>query len=89
MAKMAGPRPESERGRRGEKGERGERGERGEPGYRPEQIAQLIDVVEHLQDESVISIKRIADIQAQLDKTLKALQDLGSKAGRQRKRRSR
>ena len=34
-----------------------------------------------------MSFKRIAQMQVQLDATLKALKDMGDRAGRQRKRR--
>ena len=43
--------------------------------------------VEKLQREAAIQFTRIAQIQVQVDRTLKALKEMGEKAGRQRKKR--
>ena len=66
-------------GARGPKGHRGERGERGEPGIAPQVLAELITTVEALRAESEIQLRRIADLQAQLDITLAHLKHLGSR----------
>ena len=57
------------------------------PGAKPGQIRAIIDSVEKLQDENAMTVKRTGQIQMQLDQTLKALKDMGDRAGRQRKKR--
>jgi hypothetical protein len=47
----------------------------------------MIEDIEKIQDEAAIQFKRIAQIQVQIDATLKALKDMGERAGRQRKKR--
>jgi hypothetical protein len=74
------------RGPRGLKGKRGAEGKRGAPGIEPTEIHVIIESVEKLQDETAVTVKRIAQIQLQIDQTLKALKDMGDRAGRQRKR---
>jgi hypothetical protein len=86
MAKKAGnlkPR----RGPRGFAGTRGLTGKRGAPGIKPTEIHAIIKDIEAIQDEAALQFKRIAQMQVQLDMTLKALKDMGDRAGRQRKRR--
>ena len=75
------------RGRRGPKGKRGVEGKRGAPGVEPAEIHGIIASVERLQDETGVTVKRIAQIQLQIDQTLKALKEMGDRAGRQRKKR--
>ena len=75
------------RGARGPKGKRGVEGKRGAPGVEPSEIHNIIESVEKLQDETGVTVKRIAQIQLQIDQTLKALKDMGDRAGRQRKKR--
>jgi hypothetical protein len=43
--------------------------------------------MEKLQSDAAIQFTRIAQIQAQVDQTLKALKEMGERAGRQRKKR--
>jgi hypothetical protein len=69
------------------RGPRGFEGKRGAPGIEPAEINAIIDKIEEIQDEAAVSFKRIAQIQVQLDATLKALKDMGDRAGQQRKRR--
>jgi hypothetical protein len=83
MAKVT----EWQRGPRGLKGKRGAEGKRGAPGIEPSEIQALIEDMEKVRDEAAVQFKRIAQIQVQLDATLKALKDMGDRAGRQRKRR--
>jgi len=68
------------------RGPRGERGFQGPPGVSPSTLADLIRTVEELHADAGIQFKRIAQLQAQLDLTLKTLHDMGEKAGRQRKK---
>ena len=75
------------RGPRGPKGKRGAEGKRGAPGIEPTAIHVIIESVEKLQDETAVTVKRIGQIQLQIDQTLKALKDMGDRAGRQRKKR--
>jgi hypothetical protein len=75
------------RGPRGLKGTRGAEGKRGAPGIEPAQIHAIIRSVEKLHDETTLTVKRIAQIQVQIDQTLKALKELGDRAGHQRKKR--
>jgi len=75
------------RGPRGLKGKRGVEGKRGAPGIEPTEIHVIIESVEKLQDETAVTVKRIAQIQLQIDQTLQALKDMGDRAGRQRKKR--
>lgn len=74
-------------GPRGLKGKRGAEGQRGAPGIEPTAIHGIIESVEKLHDETALTVKRIAQIQLQIDQTLKALKDMGDRAGRQRKKR--
>lgn len=77
MAKKAGT----------QRGPRGLKGRRGAPGISPDTLKTLIHHMEKLQAEADIQFKRIAQIQVQVDATLKALKDMGEKAGRQHKKR--
>ena len=61
------------RGPKGERGERGEPGEPGAPGITPDTLSELVKTVEALRTESEIQLRRIADLQAQLDVTLARL----------------
>ena len=61
------------RGPKGERGERGEPGEPGAPGITPDTFSELVKTVEALRTESEIQLRRIADLQAQLDVTLARL----------------
>jgi hypothetical protein len=70
-----------------QRGPRGFAGKRGAPGIEPNEIHAIIENIEKIQDEATVSFKRIAQMQVQLDATLKALKDMGDRAGRQRKRR--
>ena len=72
---------------KGRRGPRGIQGKRGAPGAKPGVIRAIIDSVEKLQDENALTVKRTGQIQMQLDQTLKALKDMGDRAGRQRKKR--
>ena len=45
--------------------------------------------MEKLQADAAIQFTRIAQMQAQVDETLKALKEMGEKAGRQRKNKKR
>jgi hypothetical protein len=76
-----------QRGPRGLKGQRGAEGKRGVPGIEPAEIHAIIENIEKVRYEAAVQFKRIAQIQVQLDATLKALKDMGDRAGRQRKRR--
>jgi hypothetical protein len=69
---------------KGRRGPRGEQGRRGAPGIEPEEINKIIADIEAIQDEASGQFKRIAQMQVQIDATLKALKDLGERAGRQR-----
>ena len=73
------------RGPRGLKGKRGAQGKRGAPGIEPAEIHSLTEEIQQVRDEADVQFKRIAQIQVQLDATLKALKDMGDRAGRQRK----
>ena len=73
--------------RKARRGPRGFTGKRGAPGIEPTEIHAVIKDIETIQDEAVVQFKRIAQMQVQLDMTLKALKDMGDRAGRQRKRR--
>ena len=75
------------RGARGPKGKRGVEGKQGAPGIEPAEIHVIIESVEKLQDETGLTVKRIAQIQLQIDQTLKALKEMGDRAGHQRKKR--
>jgi hypothetical protein len=82
-----GKKTEGRRGPRGPKGKRGVEGKRGVPGIEPADIHAIIENIEKVRDEAAVQFKRIAQIQVQLDVTLKALKDMGDRAGRQRKKR--
>ena len=69
------------------RGPRGHEGKRGVPGIAPEEIHAIIANIEKVQDEATLQFKRIAQIQVQLDATLRALKDMGDRAWQQRKRR--
>jgi hypothetical protein len=43
--------------------------------------------MEKLQSDAAIQFTRIAQIQAQVDQTLKALKEMGERAGQQRRKR--
>ena len=75
------------RGPRGFVGKRGFTGKRGAPGIEPTEIHGIKRDIETTQDEAARQFKRIAQMQVQIDMTLKALKDMGDRAGRQRKRR--
>jgi hypothetical protein len=68
------------------RGPRGLEGRRGVPGIEPQEIHTIIGDIEKIQSEAALQFKRIAQIQVQIDTTLRALKDLGDRAGRQRKR---
>lgn len=68
------------------RGPRGLEGKRGVPGIEPHEIHAMIGDIEKIQSEAALQFKRIAQIQVQIDTTLRALKDLGDRAGRQRKR---
>jgi hypothetical protein len=68
------------------RGPRGLEGKRGAPGIEPKEIHAIIENIEKIQDEAALQFKRTAQIQMQIDATLKALKDLGERAGRQRKK---
>jgi hypothetical protein len=70
-----------------QRGPRGHEGKRGAPGIEPKEIHAMIEDIEKIQDEAAIQFRRIAQIQVQIDATLKALKDMGERAGRQRKKR--
>ena len=59
--------PRGVHGERGERGQRGERGAQGAPGISPQALTDLIDTVRQLRADSEIQLRRIADLQAQLD----------------------
>ena len=67
------------------RGPRGLEGKRGIPGIEPQAIHVIIGDIEKIQSEAAVQFQRIAQIQVQIDTTLKALKDLGDRAGRQRK----
>ena len=88
---MAKRRPE-----RGVRGPKGQRGERGAPGITPAALRAIIaDIrqihadLEQVHADATIQFERIAQLQAQLDRALKALQEMGEKAGRSRQQRKR
>jgi len=69
------------------RGPRGFEGKRGAPGIEPNEIRAIVEHIEKIQDEATVSFKRIAQMQVQLDATLKALKEMGDRAGQQRKKR--
>ena len=73
--------------RKKRRGPRGAVGKPGAPGIAPKEIHTIIENIEQIQVEATIQFKRIAQIQMQMDETLKALKDMGERAGRQRKKR--
>ena len=66
-------------------GPRGAKGKPGAPGITPEAVKTLIRNMEKTQADAAIQFTRIAQIQMQVDETLRALKEMGEKAGRQRK----
>ena len=74
------------RGHRGAQGQQGEPGRQGDPGISPEALERIIRTLESVQREAEIQFRRIAQIQAQVDGTLKALKDMGDSAGRHRRK---
>ena len=68
------------------RGQRGLRGVPGAPGIAPHELHTLIDRMEKIQTDAATQFKRIADMQVQIDQTLKALKEMGERAGRQRKK---
>ena len=66
-------------------GRRGARGVRGAPGIAPHELHAIIASVEKIQNDAVTQFKRIAQMQVQIDETLKSLKEMGERAGRQRK----
>jgi hypothetical protein len=73
--------------RKATRGPRGFRGLPGVPGILPAALLKMTNTVDMLQADAEIQFKRIAQLQAQLDLTLKTLHEMGEKAGRQRKTR--
>ena len=69
------------------RGRRGLRGLPGAPGIAPHELHAIIGHVEKIQADAATQFKRIAQMQAQIDQTLKALKEMGERAGRQRKKR--
>lgn len=69
------------------RGQRGKKGTHGAPGIAPDALKAIIRNMEKLQSDAAIQFTRIAQIQAQVDQTLKALKEMGERAGRQRKKR--
>jgi hypothetical protein len=69
------------------RGKRGAKGERGAPGIAPQELRALIRNMEGIQADAAIQFLRIAQMQVQIDETLKALKQLGERAGRQHKQR--
>jgi hypothetical protein len=74
---------------RGPRGERGKRGAIGPPGIAPKELRAIISNLGQLRAEAAIQFQRIAQLQAQVDRTLKALQELGARAGYSRQPRKR
>ena len=66
---------------------RGPRGLRGAPGITPAVLQTMIGTMQRMQDEASTQFKRIAQMQVQIDQTLKALNEMGEKAGHQRTKR--
>lgn len=60
---------------------------RGAPGITPAALQSMIGTMEKIQDEASIQFERIAQMQVQIDQTLKALNEMGEKAGHQRTKR--
>ena len=69
------------------RGVRGAKGERGAPGIAPDELRALIRNMEKIQTDAGIQFSRIAQMQVQIDETLKALKQMGERAGRQHKQR--
>jgi hypothetical protein len=59
---------------------------RGAPGIAPHELHAIISHVEKIQDDAATQFKRIAQMQVQLDQTLKALKEMGDRAGHQRRK---
>ena len=68
------------------RGPRGITGKRGAPGIEPKALHAIIANIEKIQDEAAIQFKRTAQIQVQIDATLKALKDMGERAGHQQRK---
>ena len=68
------------------RGPRGIKGKRGAPGIEPREIHAMIESIEKIQDEAALQFKRTAQIQVQIDATLKALKDMGERAGHQQRK---
>jgi hypothetical protein len=77
----------SQRRAKTRRGQRGLRGAHGAPGIAPEALKAIIRTMEKLQSDAAIQFTRIAQIQAQVDQTLKALKEMGERAGQQRRKR--
>ena len=73
--KKSGKKAQAQRGRRGAKGKPGA------PGIAPGALRAIIADMEQMHADAGIQFHRIAQLQAQLDMTLKALKDLGEQAG--------
>ena len=73
--------------RSGKRGKRGKRGRRGERGITPHALRELIHDLAGTRKEASIQLMRIAQLQAQLDETLKALKEMGQKAEQQQRTR--
>jgi trimethylamine:corrinoid methyltransferase-like protein len=71
----------------GKRGKRGKRGRRGERGITPDALRQLIHDLAATRKDASIQLMRIAQLQAQLDETLKALKEMGQKAEQQQRAR--
>jgi hypothetical protein len=68
------------------RGQRGLRGVPGAPGIAPHELHTVIDRLEKIQADAATQFRRIAEMQVQIDQTLKALKEMGERAGRQRKK---
>jgi hypothetical protein len=65
------------------RGKRGAKGARGAPGIAPEELMALIRNMEKIQADAGIQFSRIAQMQVQIDETLKALKQMGDRVSRQ------
>jgi hypothetical protein len=66
------------------RGRRGVRGKRGRPGIEPKELHGIIENLEKIHADAAIQFKRIAQMQVQIDETLKALKEMGERASHQR-----